>query len=374
MEKHYTKSDFYLSVSYKLTIFSFFTTGIIPIALYIIQRDRNDVINASSSYYVFESNIITIFIVNSLYPLYWLVDPMFLFKLFKRRQAEKHFDELEIQKLQDRNTLAVEDHNTKSSNYTQEELNMLFENPSFDLYYKYSYLGKTILLTFMYAPILPLAAILSSAGLLILYFVERFKTSYVYMIPEKLSHNITFGYHFLLKLALLIYVAISCSADFVLLNNDNNVLDSKMIIYTVLQVLPAILLIFFPISSIKEKYMFFDTSYQGSSYYEKYFSYSSNYENINPITSVRGNERYLSKLIELKLVTNYEKQQFLKGELEGVSNLMDLYYFALGIKKNNVGFGFNQKFNQIKNIQSYYNQFQTNKECELQYQNAGWSS
>lgn len=372
MEKHNTKSDFFLSVSNKLTIFSFFTTGVIPLALYLYQRDSN-MINSSVSYYVFEGNVFTIFIVNSLYPLYWLVDPMFLYKLYKRKKAEKHFDELEIKKLKDTDAMEVEDHNTKSSNYTQEELNSLFENPSFELYYKYSYLGKTILLTFMYAPILPLSAVMSSFGLLILYFVERFKTANVYMIPEKLSHNITFGYHFLLKIALVIYVTINCLADLVLFDNLNDE-NNNMIFFTVLQAIPVLLLLFFPLSRFKDQYMFFDTYYRGSSYYEKYFSFSSNYENIIPITSVRGNERYLRKLIEMKIVTNYEKEQYLKGELEGVTNLMDLYYHALGIKKNNLCFGLNQKFKQIKNIQTYYNQFQSNRGSELQYQNNGWGN
>ena len=52
---------------------------------------------------------------------------------------------------------------------TQANANRLYENPEINMAEKYANLGKTLLVTLCYTPILPFALFISAAGLFIEY-------------------------------------------------------------------------------------------------------------------------------------------------------------------------------------------------------------
>ena len=62
----------------------------------------------------------------------------------------------------------------KNHNMTQRELNDLYELADMDISYKYSYLAKTLLMTFLYIPIFPLGIVISLLGFIFGYFLEKF--------------------------------------------------------------------------------------------------------------------------------------------------------------------------------------------------------
>ena len=79
-------------------------------------------------------------------------------------------------------------------NYTQRELNKLYELPTIDIYSKYSYISKTLLMTFFYIPIFPLGVVISLTGYIFAYFLEKFNFIHMYKMPDMLNQNICLFY------------------------------------------------------------------------------------------------------------------------------------------------------------------------------------
>ena len=58
---------------------------------------------------------------------------------------------------------------------TQRELNELYEYVDIELAYKYSYIFKTLLMTFFYLPLFPLGIIFSMCGLILAFYFTEIK-------------------------------------------------------------------------------------------------------------------------------------------------------------------------------------------------------
>ena len=139
-EKQISMTNYYLSYSVKLTVFTFVTSGIIPlVSSYYYTSQLN--------YDILVTNILTIFLSNSfLTPIMWTMNFEYLYKKLKICYVER---------------------NTKY--YTQKELNNLYELLDMGIAYKYSYIAKTLLMTFFYMPIFPLSVLFSLIGLIVKY-------------------------------------------------------------------------------------------------------------------------------------------------------------------------------------------------------------
>ena len=77
---------------------------------------------------------------------------------------------------------------------SQRELNRYFESPDMQISNQYSNLAKIILMTFFYVPIFPIGPIIAFIGVVLNYFVEKYKCLFIYKRPEKLNEEITFFY------------------------------------------------------------------------------------------------------------------------------------------------------------------------------------
>ena len=74
------------------------------------------------------------------------------------------------------------------SKYTQGELNKIFENPSMDLSYKYSYFFNTLLTSLFYMSVFPLGIVFSILGLILgLYFLQN---SFLHLSIQKLNYSL----------------------------------------------------------------------------------------------------------------------------------------------------------------------------------------
>jgi hypothetical protein len=60
-----------------------------------------------------------------------------------------------------------------SDKYSQRELNQLYENPALDIAYRYSYIFKTILISFFFITLFPLGGLISLVGILFSYLIEK---------------------------------------------------------------------------------------------------------------------------------------------------------------------------------------------------------
>ena len=80
----------------------------------------------------------------------------------------------------------------KSLNISQKELNKIYELPNMDISAKYSYIAKTILMTFLYIPIFPLGVPISLFGFILGYLLEKYNFTHIYKRPEMLNESICF--------------------------------------------------------------------------------------------------------------------------------------------------------------------------------------
>ena len=134
-----------MSLSLKITIFTFMNTNIVPLISNVIQRENND--NS-----ILLNNLFMIFLTNfTLNPIVFYLNPNLLLKLSKRANARMQLEGIP----------------PEESVYTQDELNRLFQNPSMSICYKYSFYSNVILTTLFYMSSFPLGAVYDNSPVLL---------------------------------------------------------------------------------------------------------------------------------------------------------------------------------------------------------------
>ena len=111
-----TKTGYYISLSAKITFFTFINTAIVPVLSNYIRDEwgNNELLL---------NNVLMIFITNiTLKPFLFYLGPELCLKISRRAKAR-----LDLQGMR-----------WEDSPYTQKELNEIFENPKMDLCFKYS--------------------------------------------------------------------------------------------------------------------------------------------------------------------------------------------------------------------------------------------
>ena len=168
-EKLKSITTYYLSYSVKLALFSFLISGIIPLICDVIQKTEN--------YEILISNMLVMFLANSIVtPLMWTFSPNFYIKKFQIYLIEK---------------------NEKPNLYhnrNQKELNKLYELMDMNISYKYSYIAKTLLMTFLYISIFPFGVLISLGGFFFCYFLEKYNYINYYKRPEMLNNDLFYFY------------------------------------------------------------------------------------------------------------------------------------------------------------------------------------
>ena len=294
-EKQSTTTNYYLSKSIKLTIFSFMNSGIVPLIseLYIKTDGYEYLIN----------NMEIIFLVNAiLIPISWTMNFSYFYKKIKICLIERkqHFNE--------------------NHGKTQRELNKLYELSSMNISEKYSYVYKTILITFFYIPIFPLGSIISLFGLCFGYLLEKYNFCHMYKRPEMLNDQLCKSYinHFIIALLL------NGAGDFIF---KKDVYDTKLwsflniIIFGVLIIVPYN---YFLNYIIKDILNLKESRIHKTSLDNEYFSFFNDYERANPMTKKEGLTNYLNGLKS----KGYISDTIYKENIENLQNvnLMHLYY------------------------------------------------
>ena len=171
-EKPWTYTYKYLSMSIKLTFFSFVNSAIIPLASNIIQYGWD-------THEMLVNNMFMTFVVGAVVsPLmsitcYDLILNIIFKWFFVTRKYKDEKEELPL---------------------SQREINSYFEHPDMGVSSQYSNLSKQVLMTFFYMPIFPLGPGITLVGVILNYFIEKFKCIRIYKRPEKLNEQIAFFY------------------------------------------------------------------------------------------------------------------------------------------------------------------------------------
>ena len=259
-EKQTTWTNYYLSYSLKLTLFSFVNSAILPTFCEFF-------INNSDGYEILISNMLMKFLVNAIVtPAMWTLSVGYFLKKIRIYFIEKKKPE--------------------DIEMNQKEMNELYEYPSMNVSAKYSYIAKTILMSFFYIPIFPLGLVISLLGFILGYWLEKYNFANMYKMPEMLNRQIAEFYTNYFVLTFFVYGI----GDWVFLHDSYKSKTWSLvniILFGVLIILP-----YHQLLSID--YLHFDeSSLHEDDYNVKYTDFPNDYERANPMTEKEGKLRFL---------------------------------------------------------------------------------
>ena len=273
-EKQMTWTHYYLSYSLKLTLFSFVNSAILPTFCEFF-------INNSDGYEILISNMLMKFLVNAIVtPALWRINIGYYIK------------QLKIRFLVDKENIEM----------NQKELNELYEFVPMNVSAKYSYIAKTVLMSFFYIPIFPLGMPISLLGFVLGYWIEKYNFANMYKTPEMLNRQITEFYSDYFVLAFFVYGI----GDYIFLHDSY---DKKT--WSLVNIILFGILIIFPYHQMLTfDYLKFDKSkIHEDDYDEKYTDFNTDYERANPMTENEGKLRHLEARKAKGLVKEEEFNQ-----------------------------------------------------------------
>ena len=273
-EKQTTWTNFYLSYSLKLTLFSFLNSAVIPIVCELV-------INKSNGYQFLINNMLMKFLVNAFVTtIMWTVNVGCVLKLFRQCLIERK-DKI---------------------NYNQKELNKIYELPPMNVAAKYSYIGKTLLMSFLYIPIFPLGLGISLLGFILGYWLEKYNFANMYKKPEMLNRQIVEFYSNYFVLIFFVYGI----GDYIFLHDVYEKKTWSLVNIIVFGV--SIILPYHQLLSID--FLKFDESQiHEEEYSEKYVDFLNDYERANPMTKKEGEIRYLEQLEKKHKINRKEAEE-----------------------------------------------------------------
>ena len=313
-EKQNSTTDYYLSYSIKLTIFSFLIKGIIPLVA--------EEILGTTNYEILITNMLTMFLVNSIItPLIWTLQ---LTPNYWIKKLEKYL---------------IKKNQMKYLNMNQKKLNELYEKSDMNIAEKYSYIAKTLLMTFLYISIFPFGVLISLGGFIICYFLEKYNFINNYKRPEVLNNSLFFFY----MRNYVIFIFFIGIGDYIFLSD---VYNTK--VWSIVNIIFSGILIVIPFNYLLNLDFigFKESEINKVTYDEAFFEFNEDYERTNPMTEVEGKKNYLEKLSEKNMISKEQKEKFIK-DLENI-NLMKIYY------ENRKGWS-NKKI-RISMVSTFHNQ------------------
>ena len=292
-EMQISMTNYYLSFSVKLTLFTFTTSGIIPLVSNCFE-------NGLKHNEFLVDNYLIIFLCNSFFtPLLWTFDIKYIYNRIKIFLLEKKKDP------------------DKHHNMTQRELNNLYQLANMKIAYKYSYVARTTLLTLFCISIFPFGIIISIIGFGFGYILELFNFTHIYSKPEMINEKICLFYMEYFTIYISVFVlgelifseSIFTSEIWVVIN---------LIIFLVLSILPYTKLLDFNCLKLKSKYI------NNTNIEDVYFSFYNDYQRQNPITKIDGLKNYINKL----RINGYISQKVYNFSYMNIDtiNVMELYY------------------------------------------------
>ena len=316
-EKQISRSNYILSLSIKISIFTFLNSAIVPFLskyLVLLIMDENRGYQENNTYERFkEKNFLLIddlfiyFIVNAIVtPILWSFNVPYILRYIQQKCIEcgKNPDE--------------------NHYMSQRDLNKLYEYPDMNLAYKYSYLVKTTAMCFFFMPIFPLGFIFSVIGFIFGYFLEKFNFTHLYKRPEMLDEIITQTYadYF------IIILFIGGIGDYVFLHD---VFDNRR--WALINIIVFGVLIIIPYTKcINCNFVGIDKSaYLNKPLSEVYFTFYNDYQRQNPLTKRIGLLNYLLELKKKDYLSDYA-YQIAQENIEQL-NIMEIYY---GISRGNI--------------------------------------
>ena len=290
-ENQVTWTNYYLSFSLKLTLFSFVNSAILPTFCEFF-------INNSDGYEILISNMLMKFLVNAIVtPGMWTLNVGYFIKKLKIYYIT----------------------NKDSIDINQKDLNELYEYPPMNVAAKYSYIAKTILMSFFYIPIFPLGMAISLLGFILGYWLEKFNFANMYKTPEMLNRQIAEFYTNYFVLSFFVYGI----GDYIFLKDSYETRTWSLVNI----ILFGVLIIFPYHQMLTFDYLHFEESdiYE-EDYNKKYTDFNIDYERANPMTEKEGKLRFL----EAKKAKGEIKEEDFNKEKDEIQNENPIKAFYQG--------------------------------------------
>ena len=278
LEKHMSITDHNLSFSVKLTVFTFVNSAIVP----LISNLFTNLENVSINYELLVSNMLMMFLVNSFVsPIMWTFNISFYIKKWTIW------------------TIESKKNPNMRHNKTQRELNELYEFVDIELAYKYSYICKTLLMTFFYLPVFPLGIVFSICGLFLGFYLEKYNIAYRYRRPEMMNETICKFYANFFEVNFLMLSL----GDYIFLQ-DKYRIDYwpyiNLSVFFILLLVPYGQYLSFNFIGINQSQII------NKGYNDVYFTFYNDYERMNPFTKKIGTINYLKRLREKDYISEEE--------------------------------------------------------------------
>ncbi|EAR82133.2 kinase domain protein (macronuclear) [Tetrahymena thermophila SB210] len=278
-EKHHRKTKEIASLGVKLAIAQFINTAVITFSIKVMfdlfddrQKAEDNIYSASGLIY----NQQFVFITNALISgASLLVDGGRIYKIFNRMFLAKY------------------------QYLTQRQINTLYEEPEHNLAFEYSGLQKTMLFTAFYAPLIPVGILFSMLGIMLLYFIQKYKILNHRTIRYSMSNLLSLEMIELTEYILPIYCLSNIVFSYIL--NQN----SHISIFSALAVAIGIFNIFLPMNAINEFFFYVKPCPPlKEKYSENISNFQFDYDRANPATDDYARKLYVENEIKL------HKQQF----------------------------------------------------------------
>ena len=146
---------------------------------------------------------------------------------------------------------------------------------------KYSYIFKTLLMSFLYIPIFPLGVLISLVGFILGYWLEKFNFANMYKRPEMLNRQIAEFYVKNFIVLLFVYGI----GDYIFLSDAY---DTR--IWSLLNIILFGILIIIPYHQVLsiDSLEIEESSIHNKKYDEAYVGFYIDYERANPMTQKEG--------------------------------------------------------------------------------------
>ena len=282
-QKSYTLTNFQSTFSVNLTFFWFLNSCIVPSIYEMMFSTVNE-------HEIITNNLFTKFLFNSFgTPIMWTINFKFIYKNIKKCIIEKK-DKID---------------------YNQKELNELYELQSMNVAVKYSYLVKTVLMSFFFCSVFPLGFGISLIGLIFAYWLEKYNFCYMYKKPEKLDKQIAEYY---ITYFFIIFYAFGIGSFHFLVGVIGyfGFEFHDTWITTILIICNILLFIPFQMCLKKDFLKLKESHFHKKTYDDMYLYFVNDYERANPMTSIEGEMRYLEKLEGKNKINKKEKYKRMK--------------------------------------------------------------
>ena len=295
-EKPWTYTYKYLSMSMKLTIFSFVNSAIVPLASNVIEYGwdtHENLVNNMFMTFVCGAIVAPLMSITC-YDL--ILNKIFRW-FFVTRKYKNENEELPL---------------------SQREVNSYYEYPDMGVSTQYSNLSKQVLMTFFYMPIFPLGPVITLIGVILNYFIEKFKMLNIYKRPEKLNEQITYFY---IDYFVMGFIAWSIGNYIFFGKTHSNHF------YELFNLIFYAVIIFVPYNYFIRKFDISNSKANKNnvSYENAFLDFVADYERLNPKTQLQGAYKYIDRLVKKEWLTE-EMGEKAKEKITS-TNIKTLYYF-----------------------------------------------